>query len=135
MKPLSVEIAEASEKDPRTYALIGAAMDVHRELGCGFLENVYHEAYAYELADKKIPFGREVELPVFYKAIKMDTSYRADFICFETVAVEIKALAKIGRIDEAQIINYLKATGFTVGLLLNFGAASLEYKRFAFTKP
>jgi len=134
MKTVGREINEAAEKDPRTYALIGAAMEVHRQLGCGFLENVYHEAYAFELNEKKIAYGREVELPVVYKGQRLNTTYRADFICFDTVIVEIKALARLGKIEEAQIINYLKATSFQTGLLLNFGADSLEYKRFAFSK-
>jgi GxxExxY protein len=129
-----MEIETAANKDPRTYALIGAAMEVHRELGCGFLEPVYHEAYAIELTAKSVPHRQEVELPVFYKGQRLKTAYRADFICFDSIIVEIKALGCLGRVEEAQIINYLKATGFEVGLLLNFGAASLEYRRFALSK-
>jgi GxxExxY protein len=128
------QITEASVKDPRTYALIGAAMEVHRQLGCGFLEPVYHEAYAIELTAKSVPHLREVELPVFYKGQRLNTSYRADYVCFDSIIVDLKALASLGRVEEAQIINYLKATGFEVGLLLNFGAASLEYRRFALSR-
>ena len=73
-------------------------------------------------------------MPIFYKGQKLNTSYRSDFICYDSIIVELKALSKLGKVEEAQIINYLKATGFTVGLLLNFGAASLEYRRFALTK-
>ena len=134
MKTVSHEIKEAEEKDPRTYALIGAAMEVHRQLGCGFLEAVYQEAFAIELTMRDIPYQREVDLPVFYKNRKLNVSYRADFICYETVIVELKALSKLGKVDEAQVINYLKSTCSPVSVLLNFGSASLEYRRFAFTQ-
>jgi GxxExxY protein len=127
-------IPEKDKRDPRTYAILGAAMEVHRQLGCGFLEPVYQEALALEFASQGVPFQHEVELPVFYKGQKLNVSYRADFICFDAVIVELKALSKLGGIEEAQIINYLKATGLEVGLLINFGAPSLEHKRFANTR-
>ena len=128
------ETSETVINDPRTYAIIGAAMEVHRQLGCGFLEGVYQEAFAIELTMRDIPYQREVDLPVFYKNRKLNISYRADFICYEAVIVELKALSKLGTVDEAQVINYLKSTGFPVGTLLNFGSASLEYRRFALTQ-
>lgn len=134
MKTSVREIEGSAKKDPRTYALIGAAMEVHRQLGCGFLEGVYHEAYALELTSRDILYRREIDLPVFYKDRKLNIFYRADFICYDNIIVELKALAKLGKVEEAQIINYLKATGNEVGLLINFGAASLEYRRFAFSK-
>lgn len=124
-----------TQKDPRTYAIIGAAMEVHRQLGCGFLEAVYQEAFELELELQQIPCQREVELPIFYKKQRLKTFYRADFICYDSVLVELKALAKLGGVEEAQIINYLKATSLATGLLLNFGATSLEYKRFVYTHP
>lgn len=116
--------------DPRTYAIIGAAMEVHHQLGCGFLEPVYQEALAVEFSKRRILFHREVTLPIFYKGIHLETPYRVDFICSEQVAVELKALANLSGTEEAQVINYPKASGLEIGLLLNFGTRSLEYRRF-----
>lgn len=118
------------KEEKRTYAIIGAAIEVHKSLGCGFLEAVYQEALAIEFAFRRIPFEREVELPIVYKGTKLAPSYRADFICYGSVLVELKAIAKISRVEEAQIINYLNATGLKVGILINFSLPSLEYKRF-----
>jgi GxxExxY protein len=123
-----------TNKDPRTYGIIGAAMEVHKTLGHGFLEAVYQEALNMELSLRGIPFQREVQLPIYYKGSILSTIYKADFICYETVIVELKALSKLSGTEESQIINYLKAAGFELGLLLNFGANSLEYKRFVFNE-
>jgi GxxExxY protein len=118
-------------QDPQTYAIIGAAMEVHRELGCGFLEAAYQEALALEFTQRGIPFQREVELPIFYKGEKLRTGYRVDFLCYSDIVTELKALAGITGVEEAISINYLKAAKMKRGLLLNFGAPSLQFRRFA----
>jgi GxxExxY protein len=120
----------AEQRDPRTFAIIGAAMEVHTVLGCGFLEAVYQESMALELTSRAIPFIPQLELPVSYKGTVLKASYKPDFICYDEVVVELKALAAIGGVEEAQILNYLKVTGYRTGLLLNFGTRSLQYKRF-----
>lgn len=104
-------------------------MEVHRDLGCGFLEAAYQEALAIELKEREIPFRREVALVLNYKGHRLQCSYRADFICFESVVVETKAISKLTNADDAQVINELKATGLHRALLINFGMPSLEYKR------
>jgi GxxExxY protein len=121
---------EASMRDPETYAIIGAAMAVHGELGHGFLEPVYQAALEREFRLQEIPFRREVEIPVSYKGQLLAVSYRPDFVCFGNIIVELKALQKLNTVEEAQVLNYLKATGFERGLLINFGAPSLQHKRF-----
>ncbi len=124
-----------SARDPKTYAIIGAAMKVHGELGPGFLEAVYHDALAIELDQLDISFGQEVELPIFYRDIKIKSKYKADFICFDRyVLLEIKAIKSLSQVEDAQIINYLKATKVPVGLLINFGVGSLQFKRFIYDK-
>ncbi len=111
---------------PQTYAIIRACMEIHRQLGHGFLEDVYQEAAVIEFPKQKVPFEREVQLPVQYKGIVLPTKYRADFICFSDIIVEFKAISNLTNVDEAQILNYLKATGFRRGLVINFGAPSLQ---------
>ncbi|MGQ0763301.1 MAG: GxxExxY protein [Acidobacteriota bacterium] len=123
-----------TENDPRTFAIIGAAMEVHKQLECGFLEAVYQEALALEFVGRNISFKREVCLPIQYKGRLLATSYCADFICFNSVVVELKALAHLSGTEEAQVNNYLKATGYEVGLRLNFGGRSLQHRRMVLTK-
>jgi GxxExxY protein len=120
---------ENAERDSQTYAIIGSAMEVHRHLGPGLLESVYQEALARELDERGVPFRREVELPIHYKGRLLPCSYRADFVCFDSVIVELKALNELSSREQAQVINYLKATRLPRTLLINFGASRLEYKR------
>jgi len=119
----------AEERDPQTYAIIGAAMEIHRQLGHGFLEAVYQDAAVIEFPLRKISFEKEVSLPVLYKDNLLPSKYRADFICFSEIIVEFKALSRLSSVEEAQLLNYLKATNLKRGLLINFGASSLQYKR------
>jgi len=111
------------------YKVIGACMAVHRELGNGFLESVYQEALAIEFLDQGIPFEKEKEIRIFYKDKILDKCYKADFLCFGKIIVEIKALSELSNDHISQLLNYLKATKLRVGLLVNFGSPSLTYKR------
>ena len=120
-------------KDTETYALIGAAMEVHRELGRGFLEAVYQDALAVEFASRKIPFEREKVLPVRYKGGILPSQYKADYVCYGSILVECKAQDSMGKPEQSQVLNYLRITGFQRALLINFGAQFLEYKRLIFT--
>ena len=120
------------ERDERTYRIIGAAIEVHKEMGCGFLEPVYQETLDIEFENQEIPYKAQPVIDIFYKKKLLEKKYQPDFICFDEVIVEIKALEKLSGIEESQIINYLKATGLKVGLLINFGAKSLEHKRFVY---
>ena len=105
-------------------------MDVYYRLGCGFLEPVYQEALALEFGRRNIPFTAQTRLPIKYKDFVLKKKYRADFVCFEKIIVEIKSETMLIPVDWAQILNYLKASQFRVGLLFNFGSErDLEKKR------
>ena len=117
------------QEDKQTYFIIGAAMAVHRILGCGFLEAVYQDALEQEFLLQNIPFLREKELPVIYKTIRLNTYYRMDFVCFDSIVVELKAIQELTSREEAQVLNYLKASGMKRALLINFGKEQLEFKR------
>jgi len=119
-----------SARDPQTYAIIGAAMEVHRELGHKFLEAVYKDSLDIEFWLRGIASQREVSLPVYYKGQLLPSTYRADFVCFETIVVECKAIDVLGGTHRSQLINYLNAVKLRRGLLINFGSTSLEYERF-----
>ena len=132
-QPANSASSVETSRDPQTYAIIGAAMEVHRVLGCGFLEPVYQQALAKELLLRGIPFRREVELPITYKGDLLLVTYKADFICYDAVIVELKALDRLSGREKAQVINYLKASEIERGLLLNFGTVRLEYERVILT--
>jgi len=112
-----------------SYAIIGAAMEVHRTLGNGFLESVYQESLGLEFNKRQIPFSREHILELFYKGDKLSKYFVADFICFEKIVLELKSVSGLTTEHEAQVFNYLKATKMNLALLINFGANSLQYKR------
>ncbi len=123
-------MAELILKD-EVYAIIGAAIEVHRVLGRGFLEAVYQEALHIELSNRSIPFESQKRLRIEYKGTPLRANYLADLVCYDQIIVELKALDHLSGREEAQIINYLKATGMRVGLLINFGSSGkLEWKRF-----
>ena len=118
--------------DQRTYRIIGAAMEVHKELGCGFLEAVYQEALDREFTEQQIPFKSQPTVEILYKGKPLAKTYQPDFVCYKEIIVEIKALSCLTGLEEAQLINYLKATGLKVGLLINFGSKSIEHKRLVY---
>jgi GxxExxY protein len=112
-----------------TYEIIGACFEVHKILGCGFLEAVYQEALEIEFKRRGIPFEREKELPIDYKGVELKKKYYPDFVCYFEIIVEIKALSQLKEEHISQVLNYLKATKFELGFVFNFGERSLKYKR------
>ncbi|PCJ58418.1 MAG: GxxExxY protein [Candidatus Hydrogenedentota bacterium] len=126
---MSTDSSIIDQRDPDTFAVIGAAMAVHTTLGHGFLERVYQEALAIEFKNRNIPFEIEVHIPISYDGHILESSYRADFVCFSDIILELKALSVLNDSHMNQIIHYLKATGYRRGLLLNFGAERLDHKR------
>jgi GxxExxY protein len=112
------------------YGIIGAAMEVHKELGPGFLEAVYQEALTIQFEEQKIPCVVQPQLGIYFKETKLEKYYMPDFLCFDKIVVEIKALQKISPIEEAQILNSTRVAKFKLGVLINFGAISLQWKRY-----
>jgi len=117
-----------------TYQIIGAALEVHQIIGCGFTEPLYQEAFEEELRIRNIPFQREQTYRFTYKGKSLNKEFRPDFVCFGKIIVELKAVSDL--VDEhiAQVYNYLKATDMKLGMLINFGKKSLEYKRIPCSK-
>ena len=115
--------------EEETYLIIGAAMAVHRELGHGFLEAVYQEALENEFILRQIPYKREEPITIYYKGTPLNKYYTADFICYDKIIIELKALSAFKNEHQAQVLNYLTATGLNLGLLINFGKSSLDHKR------
>jgi GxxExxY protein len=116
--------------DSESYAVIGAAMEVHRELFGGMNEPIYQDAMAVELTLRGIPFHREKVLPVFYKGGTLPTEYRVDYLCYKDLLVECKSVKALGPVEEAQVLNYLRVTRYERAVLLNFGNRVLEFKRY-----
>lgn len=112
-----------------SYKIIGAAMEVHKELGCGFLESVYDEAFGYELKKIGLEYDYQKELKIKYKNLILKKRFFADYVVENKIIIENKAVRSLTEIEEAQMHNYLKATGYKLGIVINYGGASLEYKR------
>ena len=111
------------------YEIIGCAIKVHNELGYGFLESVYQEALALEFDEGKIPYSKEKSIEIKYKGMLLSRKFVADFLCYDQIIVELKAVNSLSSEHYAQVLNYLKATGKRLGILINFGSERLQYKR------
>lgn len=125
-KALKKEILYPEE----TYKIQGAIFEVYKEMGSGFLEAVYQECLEKEFKSQNIPFKSQPELDLYYKGELLDKKYKPDFICYDNIVVELKAIKKLENDNQAQVINYLNATNLELGLLVNFGAyPKVEIKR------
>lgn len=112
-----------------SYAIVGAAMQVHTVLGCGFVVKVYQEALEIEFTKRGIPFEREKCLTINYKGETLKSNFYVDFLCYDTIVVELKAVNEVVNEHKAQVINYLKAGNYRLGYLMNFGQEHLYYER------
>ena len=117
-----------STYDQELYGIIGAAMEVQNELGMGFLELVYHDALNVELGLRGIPYETEKPIAITYKDKPLERVYKADLVCYGNIVVELKSVEKLKAEHTAQLLNYLKATGMPMGILINFGEKPLRYK-------
>jgi GxxExxY protein len=114
------------DRDDLTYEIIGAAMEVHRELGPGLLESAYDTCLAHELSQRRIPFRRQVDLPITYKNVSLDCGYRLDLVVDDRVIVELKAVDRVEHIHRAQLLSYLRSFETNLGLLINFNVPRLK---------
>ena len=112
-----------------TYNIRGAIFAVHKEMGCGYLERVYQDALEYEFKLRNIPYEREKKIQIMYKGHPLGEPYRADFVCYGKIIVELKAVDELNGVHRSQVINYLKATGLSLGLLVNFGEEYANIER------
>ena len=113
-----------------SYEIVGAIIAVQKELGCGYLERVYQDALEYEFKMRKIPYEREKELKITYDGVELKQTYKADFVCYGKIIIELKAVSALDDAHRSQVYNYLHATGFKLGLLYNFGCSDeLEKER------
>jgi len=118
-----------------SYAIMGACFEVYKDKGCGFVEPVYQECLAIELSHRTIPFIEQRELDLFYRSQRLKHTYKPDFVCFDGIIIEIKAVHEIAPEHRAQVMNYLKATGFELGILINFGHhPRVQYERIVNTR-
>ena len=118
----------------QSYAIMGACFEVYNDKGCGFLEPIYHDCLEVEFALRRIPFVHEPQLPLTYKGVSLKHRYSPDFACWEKIILEVKACQRLADEHTAQVLNYLNASGYELGLLVNFGHfPKLEYKRLART--
>ena len=120
--------------EEETGKILNACLEVHKELGNGFLEPVYQEALEEEFKIQKIPYEREKLLTVMYKGKKLSKEYFADFVCYGNIIVELKAVTSLVKGHKAQVINYMKATNSEIGILVNFGENSLKWERISHFK-
>lgn len=116
--------------EDETYKILGACIQVHKNLGNGFSESVYREALAKELLKSEIPFEQEKKLPVFYEGTQLDSHFVADFVCFDTIILDIKSLGVVPQTLKQQVLKFLKSTNLEIGYLVNFGEKNLTWKRY-----
>ena len=119
--------------EQETFKVIGACIQVHKKLGSGFSESVYHQAIEKELLNTNIPFEQQKKVPIYYDGELLDTFFIADFVCYDNVILEIKSVPALQDQMKQQVVNYLKSSTIEVGMLINFGEKSLKWKRFVHT--
>lgn len=116
-------------QEKESWEIRGAALEVHKELGCGFQEKVYQDALEIEFQRMGIPYEREKHITIEYKGVTIDHDYFADFVCYGNIIVELKAIKELADVHKKQVVNYLRATNFKLGFLFNFGETSLKTER------